>query len=355
MITKKRRIIKRVEAYGYAVARLRARLSGFLKRSDYETMLKMGSTREILRFISSSTLYGRFLGSLEGLDLMEVEKGLTRAYYSLFDDVRRMLKPDVRFFLDAVHRKFELETLRSLIRAKAASLPPSEALKVIVPVGRYTREFCEELLRAKDLVRLISMVEDKMLERNLLAAVKEYERIKSPLPLEAAVDRYNYSMLFSEADKLSGLDRRWISMFLGMEVDVKNMVSIIRGREQGLTADQINELALIPHYYNLNPGIVVKAASAPNLQVAIQTLALTRYGVALSKAEPTLLSVEVSLTNYLLNEYRRVFLYYPFHVGFIYAFLNLAFYEVSDIRALLIGKAEGLPADAIVEHLSLYR
>lgn len=347
--------LKRIETYAYPIARLRARRGLLLKKSGYEAALKTTSPLGLLRFISSSSVHGRFIGTIEELgDLVNVEKRIMRAYYDHFEDVRKMLKKEVRPLLDAVYRKFELEALKSIIRAKSADVAPSEAFKTILPIGRYDLKTCENMLRARDMLGLIALIDDELLKNNLTIAFKKSEELRSPLPLEVAIDRYAYSILFSEARKLTGLDKKWINRFLGVEVDIKNIVSVIRGKTYGLTVDEIKDYVIVPHYYKLDAPLLIKAASAPGVEGTVRMLDSTPYAISLSKAEPTPLGVEKCLTRHLIREYERVFVRYPFHTGFIYAFLNLCFFEVRDVRAMLIGKAEELPADAIAEHLILY-
>lgn len=349
---RKTRFVKRVETYGYAVARLRARKSFLLTTSDYESLLKIGSTRELLHVVSRSPLYGRYLEGLEGLTLDDVERRLWEAQAKALDDVKKMIRGPTSLFLDYLQRKFELETLRTLVRVKAFDLPLTEALKYVIPIGSFTRERIEEMLRAKDLLRMIDMVGDEELERKLMAALEKYKSLNNPLPLEAAIDRYMDYVVSKGAEKLPRTDRRWVLKFLNVESDLKNIVLAVRSKSLNLAIEDFNEYIVLPHYFKVTPEAINKAFTAPSVDVAIQTLAsLTPYGSVLLKAGSDPISLEREAKRYLIEEYRKVFFYNPFNMGFVYAFLNLLYLELSNIKTLIIGRHDELPSELIAESL----
>ena len=57
--------------------------------------------------------------------------------------------------------------------------------------------------------------------------------------------------------------------------------------------------------------------------------------------------------DYFIRENTRVFLSYPFHIGTVLAFLNLYLAEIQNLKAVLIGKVENVPANKIRENLTI--
>jgi len=345
------------KVYGYAVARLRARRGFFPTLSDYEDLLKIATPKELMHALSRLPIYGRYFEGLEEAGLDDVERRLKEAQVEVLSDLKDMVRGPSSSFFDFILRKLELEALKTIVRAKARGLPLTEALRFTVPVGRLSPERIEEMLKAKDLPRMIGLIGDVELERRLLAALERYERLRSPLPLEAAIDRQAYSYLLRGAEALREPDgRRWVRELVGTEIDLKNVLFLMRSYALKVSLEDFEEYIELPHFYRVSRELLASLLASPNIEVVIRTLASqTPYGPPLLKAGPNLISVEREMHRFMISRYQRVFLYSPFHVGFIYAFLHLFFTGLRNLQAIVVGKREGLPNEMIAEALIMIR
>ncbi|MCX8205366.1 MAG: V-type ATPase subunit, partial [Candidatus Nezhaarchaeota archaeon] len=333
-------LAKRVETYGYVTARLRARKAFLLTPADYESLLKAASLKDALLIILKSPIYGRYLKGIEEEGGVEgIEQKLRKAYLELLNEVKLMIRGPTSFFLDHVLQKFELEALKAVLKAKALNIPASEALRLIVPAGRLTRAKLEELLRAKDLIRAILIIEDEELQRRLLAASERSKEFGGTFPLEAAIDRYAFSLMSTGIEKLPELDRKWVSKLVGTEADLKNIVLLVRSYLLKVGIEEYKEYVMLPFSYKVASDLLVKLLTSPNIETLTQALASqTRHGALLLKtgSDPAVLERETQ--RYMISEYRKVFLQSPFHMGFIYSLLSLIHLELRDLRAIIVGK-----------------
>jgi vacuolar-type H+-ATPase subunit C/Vma6 len=341
------------EAYGYAVARLRARRGFFPTLGDYEGLLKVATPKELIHALSKLPIYGRYFEGLEEAELDGVERRLREAQLKILSDLKDMVRGPSASFFDFVLRKLELEALKTVVRAKVQELPLAEALRFTVPVGRLSPGRIEEMLRVKDLPRMIGLVGDVELERRLLVALERYERLKSPLPLEAAIDQQAYSYLLKGVKGLRKLDdRRWIREFIGTEVDLKNVLFLMRSYTLKVSPEDFEEYIMLPHFYRVSRELLVNLLASPSVEMVIRTLASqTPYSAPLLKAGPDLTSLEREVNRFMVSRYQRVFLHSPFHVGFVYAFLHLLFTGLRNLQVMVVGKREGLPSEIIAKAL----
>ena len=336
--------MRRPDEYAYALARVYAKRSFMLRRSDYEAMAKAVSYHQALRHLAA-TPYAKYIGEAEAI--ADVERGLAKSYEDLFSEVVRLASGKPRAFLEAVKYRHELEALKAVLRAKFAGLTREEALRNIVPIGRVTQELCERMLGARDVASAIAMVWDEALRSSLLSALEEAEDLRNPYPIELAVDRHAYQVLGRACEELKGMDRDWARRLLGEEVDAKNVVACLRLKSMGIKDYQAY---LLPYKLRFTVERASRLMAAPTIGEAV---AMVRDIVGEVKAS-TVPEVEAHLARRLASINSSVFLHYGFHVGLIYALLNLKFFELRDLKALLIGKSEGLSAEEILSRLVLY-
>lgn len=337
--------MRRPDAYAYALARVYAKRSYMLKAEDFENMARAISYQQALRYLAS-TSYGPYIASAE--EVMDVDRGLAQSYNDLFEELTRLVSGKAKAYIELSKYKHELEVLKAILRAKFSNVPKTEALRLIVPVGRYGPEVCEKLIGARDTSTAIFMVQDEELKGRLHVALKGAEELKSPYPLELAVDRYAYGLLGKAVEELKGLDRDWVRRLLGEEVDLKNFMVCLRLKSMGVK-DYKNYL--LPYKFRFTVEMASKAMSAPTLSEAL-TVVKDLWG-EVPKAT-SLTEVEAHLLRRLAKVNAAIFLHYGFHVGILQALLNLKFFEVRNLKALLIGKSEGLPAEDIMSRLILH-
>jgi len=337
--------MRRPSQYAYALARVYAKRSYMLKPADYEAMAKAVSYHQALRYLST-TSYAKYVAGAE--ELTDVERGLALSYNELFNEVSRFVSGRPRAFLELVRYRHELEVLKSLLRAKFADVPRDEALRNVVPFGRFNQEFCEKLLRARDVATAISLIQDEALRGSLSAALKEAEELRNPCPIEVAIDKHAYQLLGRASDELRGLDRDWVRRLLCGEVDAKNLMICLRLKLIGVKDPKAY---LLPYGHRFTVERAARVMAAPTIGEA---LALVRDLVGEVKYT-SLSDVEGHLLRRLASMNSSVFLHYGFHLGLPFALLNLKFFELRDIKALLIGKSEGLPGEEILSRLILHR
>ncbi len=337
--------MRRPDQYAYALARVYAKRSYMLKPADYEAMAKAISYHQALRHLST-TFYAKYVAGTE--ELPDVERGLALSYNELFDEVSRFVSGKPRAFLELVKYRHELEVLKALLRAKFAEVPKNEALRNVVPLGKFNQEFCEKLLGARDVTTAISLIQDEALRSTLLSALKEAEELKNPYPIEVAVDKYVYQLLGKTSGELGGLDREWIKKLLGEEVDTKNLMICLRLKSMGVKDPQIY---LLPYKYRFTVERATRVMAAPTVGEA---LAAVRDLIGEVKYT-SLSDVEGYLLKRLASINASVFLHYGFHLGLLFALLNLKFFELRNLKALLIGKSEGLPGEEILSRLILHQ
>ncbi|MBS7612821.1 V-type ATPase subunit [Candidatus Bathyarchaeota archaeon] len=343
-----------VTEYHTAVALIGALKSFMLTSAQYEVMLRIRSPARFLTMLRETT-YGEVLPEPSPRFRVEdVEKRLLEHYYQVFGKVLRATPPSSKPVLEAMLRRHEVNCLKTLLRAVTYHVKSEEVLKEIVPVGRYDLDLCRKILGAKDLNEFIDSIEPD-LKHSITPALKLFEEKGSLIPVEIAMDNYALIRMWDSLKALSTHDREVAEHLIGIEVDFVNVMSVLRARRLGI------EVAMLPIsvYRYVEQTLLDSMSRASSTVKAMELLKNTPYAIPAVKAskDPSraLFRLEVEFKRYLARESERVFLGDWFHIGTLIGFLNLKFYEVSDLIAMLNGKVDGLEVKEVRDILILYQ
>lgn len=338
-----------VSEYAYGVARLRAKRAFMLKPDDYEALLRAPTIHQALTHLRSVSDLAREIPQTESPH--DIERHLLNKFAEIFQVLIKTLKGNSRAFLETTFNKYEYETLKALLKAKFLGLSEGEISLVAPPLGRYSGPLYASLLSTKGVDQAIDLIPDVELKLPLKEASKQAEALKNPLPFETAVDNLLFTKLWKLAGKLKMIDRKWVAHLLGVEADIKNILVLVRGKALGLQPSVIEKM-LLPFCYKLPFNL--KDLTSQSLASILQVLSSTYYGKALSSLAKDAIEIERALQSLWVKENETVFLHYPFTLGLFYAYINLKYVELKDVRAILLSKLAELPpqkvASLIIRH-----
>lgn len=348
------------QEYAHGSAFVSTLKSYLLKRENYEKLLNVKSAHEVVSALSGTT-YGKSISGLVEEDIIiELEKKLLHDYYEIFEKTLMITPSRALYFMKTVFYKHELSTLNTILRMLAEGLSSEEAMKRIIPVGRYDHKRCETIVTAKTVQHAIGTIEESALRQSLIPLLRTYELTRSTLPLEATIERFALTKIWEQAGYLRGWDREEIRHLVGQEIDLVNMICLARAKKLGLEQSVIQEV-LIPIHYFTTPSNFKVALRSPSPTDALRALTPGYYEHILAKllvlceTEKSFSPVEIGFKRYLTNEYLTTFQGLRFHAGVILAYLNLKFYEINDLKAIAVGKANNLSADRIKQTLILHQ
>jgi len=341
----------RVSKYAYGIVRVRAKRAFMLKPEDYEALLRAPNIHQALAHLRSVSDFGRDVPQTE--DMYEIEKHLANRFVEVLRTLIESINEEVaKVFLERAFTKYEYETLKALLKARFLGVPEGEAVLMAPPLGRYSGALYSSLLSAKNVDEAIDLVPETELKPILKEALREAETLKNPLPMEVAVDKWLYTRLWELTNELKGDDKKWAKHLLGIEIDMKNILALVRGKVLGLQPSVI-EKGWLPLCYKL--PLDFKGLASQPLSSILQAIATSYYGKAVSPLMRDAVEVERALEALWVKENEDVFLHYPFTLGLVYAYGNLKYVELKDIRALLFSKLMNLPLQKTLALITRHR
>jgi len=330
--------------------------SYLLKESDLNVLLECEDLEGVSRILENTPYRDEIaVVPIEMVTSLDLEKAFTKNFLKTFGEIWEHSSEDLKIILDDILRKFEVENVKAILHAKMAELDVDEALRFIIPIRHYDEIACKNLLEktrtVEDVVKLMAETEYGQV---LQGALKTYKETGLLMPLESALDDYVVRKLWQDVHELKGVDIRVAKEILGTEIDMLNIKIILRCKALEMDEDFIRRLVL-PIHYALTKEDLESGIMAIDVEDAISTLMVKGYKKWMAealreyRASKSALAVEIVLDKLLLKTNQAIFIKYPspFHIGVILAFLNLKWFELKNLRAIVTGKENKVPSEKI--------
>lgn len=329
-----------------------------------------GRSLHSIRSILAKTPYQKEISEIPAKQLSSVslEKAFLRNYVRTCKGIMDHSPRDIHSLLSSILMKFEADNVKAILRAKEAGISVDEAMRYITPVGRLDEVRCQKILEsAKSVGDVIELLSELEYGSVLKVALEGREETRVLLPLAVAVDKYVYGKIWEATGKLKGLDKKIARAVLGVEIDSINIKVIFRCRTMGIGVDRVKRY-LIPVTEVFGEKELEEATKVTDIKSSIESLltvaklAMTRdYQYVLTdlqreyESSQSLSKLEMILDRGLLKTSLRMLKRYTpfFNIGLILAFLNLKWFEVRNLRAIMIGVEEKIPPDEIRKLLVL--
>ncbi len=325
--------------YAYAYARIRARMSELL---DERKLRELVDTRRE-DFLASlmDTAYKEKLtkAAVTEIDARKIEKALRE---ELIDQHLMVIKSTggaIRDVFEVFLRRLEVKNLKAVIRAKAAETQTPEANSI------------------ESMIKQLESPYRRVLEE----ALHEYEKSKSVLILENALDEEIADALWNRIERLGVTDKEIVRKIIGTEFDIANLMTLLRCKSEEITEAEMRKYFL-PYVYafDFNADAVKDAISAENVSTAIQLMpASSVYKEVLTgalsayEAEKSLIPFEYALSRYFLVTIKNILRGYPINIGTIIAFLYLKDIEIRNLSTITVCKENEIPAEETMKMLKI--
>jgi vacuolar-type H+-ATPase subunit C/Vma6 len=332
--------------YAELAAATRSFKGELLQSAQLERLIETGSLAETVSAITSG-----HITSVEESDLSPVETYLTHKVIELTERLSSYAPQDSRLLISLFARSFEFECVKAILNASAARVNVEEALRHIVPAGKFTPDRCKDLIEAHNPTRVVESIEDESFKRFLLPKLTGEG---AGIQTISAIDQYYFTRLWAASNLPDPLDAQSAKSLIGEAIDHVNILVAFRTRLMGLDARTASTM-MIPVNYGLSQSFD-ELPEANNTQSLARILEKTRYVHILETAT----AFDTAAVEYALNRSHaktcvNTFAGFPFNVGLALAFLFLKNYELRDLFGLINAKANNVPSERALASLILYQ
>ena len=353
-------------AYAGTLGRLKVQLPDFLKKDAYAALVASKDVLEITKLLEGAG-YGPDLAAVaatyQGVARLEVavNRRFVRRSRQVLDAAPYAGKPMVAAYL----RRWDIQNLGLILSAKAEGRALAETETFLVSSREIPAGFFAGAMTLDDFRQLLNQPTVEGVAQQavrygygaaLLPRIEAFERTHDIFPLLQALDQSYYRQLLDSIRHFQG-DEWNFRQFVQSEIDARNALLLLKGREGGLPAEVVQERFL--------PGGTFPVTAAMDLYGARGVLELVE---ALQPRFPTLaegnaLYQEIrSLTGYeaalardrAVREFRRL-RSYPLSSAILLTYLLQAELERTDLRRIIYGQQYGLTGAQISDELVVPR
>jgi V/A-type H+-transporting ATPase subunit C len=344
--------------YLHVNPRIRALLSYILPKKPVERLLDATSASE-LQNIFMNTHYGEHFKEGEEFTPEAIELSLRRHFFEVYTSLSRGMTGEVNTFFKAFMNLFDAVNLKHIIRG-IHSKRIEETVPYLVPIGKQSMAYYLNLLESENMMQAISQISDDPIRTALERVYPRYEATQLTFILESALDRQIYTHLWKIASSwkrtaiFGARERFSLRNLIGEKIDLANILITLRALSLGLNPEQF----IIPVAYKIVNELDA-ATKFPNMRDALEAFSKSFYFGPLihrlPEGVPDIVSrLEVIFNRYHVKKCRVKLADFPFQITPFYCFFTIKFFEVQDLKTLMIGKLEGVEAADIKDLLIVY-
>lgn len=328
--------------WAYIVARVKVMKRKLIPSEEFKKLLNM-DFNEIVRYLEE-TEYKKEIDELaykySGPRLLDyaLTLNLGRTYKKILDVSFGQAKE----FIAAYLTKWDIWNIINIVRGKIAGVSPEEIEEALVSVGEYTMDFYRSLI-AKELDEVVKTFEGTpyydALSKVGSASLSE---------IEDEMYKIYYSRILRE--RPSELALKLFVDFIRMEIDIKNIKTILRLKREEVPSDEIMK-RIIPGGYELTEDEAAKlvAMSWDELTKSLEGYWFWRGIESIDGRE--LSRIEIKFDKVWMEAVARRASNYPLSILPVLQYMVLKKMEVDNLRTLGWGKWQGIPGEEIEKQL----
>jgi V/A-type H+-transporting ATPase subunit C len=338
--------------YAYVNARIRSKEAKLLDDAKLNELIESGSLEELVGLLED-TDYGEYVAEVmnELKDPVAVEKALDMYLADLYALMYRISPDGAKNVLKVFAKKFDIKNIKTLIRAKFVGLDAEETYSLLIPLGNIPVEKLKELAEVKTVEEVIRGLDGTEYFKVLQEELSNYEQASTIIGFELALDRY-YLESLRKTIMTEGKEEDLFREFVGTMIDVENLKVILRGKADGLSADEIGKYVSLTGY-ELASWKLKDLMSAGGIEGVLSSLEGTSYADVLAEAmeefekTKSIYAFEKALDKFVLEKGKKLSTRKPFGVGPIIGLIVSKELEVKNLKAIIKGKIENLKPEEI--------
>ena len=330
-------------SYAAVQGSIRARLSRLLDEAAWKSLVEANSLAELGQLLARTTAARAVAG--DGRILARNLRGeVAAAGRVLARYLPRRSAALVAWYL----QRFEIENLKTVLRAVHYRLERRRALDALVPVPA-PRLPSESLLEADSVSMVLEQIRTTPFARPLQNAMERYQQERRLFHLEVALDLFYFRKLVRLIESQGEEGEAGARRLLGRWIAIQNLLWAFRYRIYGgMTPEEIINFTL-HRAFAAGLDMVRRVALGSSLAAEAGRLGF-QVSPALSEVEAlTEIEIRAERERFLLatSVIRRPL----FHLGGVLAYLWLLESEVRDLAVIAEGKAAGLTGAEIAPRL----
>jgi V/A-type H+-transporting ATPase subunit C len=345
-----------LNAYGLPYGSLKVTKTQFLKRVDYEEMLRLSTPADFISYLGDRGYGDDFSSSsanYQGIDLLEASNNnhLSRINkYSLSVTPQNGKDLIVSYLI-----KWDLHNIKTILISKNLNLKLDETEKHLIsennaPLGMFAglldRNDYRNILSMDGIEEIVSYLLKFGYGKVLLSYLDDYRKSNNLSTLLLSLDLYYYDMMKEKFRFYSGTEGP-IFRLIKKTIDVKNIMTILKNIEYSSTDNISNYIISGGSLSQQTTDDLMKSGSVEEAVQKLKGYSDLSKGLDFYRRRGSLVGLEGQLNSNLYWEFISTLEMSSLSLNNIIAFLMRAEAEWKDIRNLVFSRYYGINEETI--------
>lgn len=325
--------------YAYSASRIRARETKLLDSNRFDRMLNAATPEEAYKALTEVD-YG--FGGESANDFYSFEVLLSEEMKKTFS-LMYEITPQIEV-MKAFQRRYDYFNIKVLLKAEFQNIEPPS---ILIDTGTFDKDEIVRIIQDRDYKELTPIMRE-----TILNIYDVFSRMHDPQAIDLLLDKASFNQFTSD---LLNTDNDFLHSIARITIDITNIKMYVRARAINKTEDFLKKLLL--EGGEIPVSLYIENIEKP-FEVIIEALRETRYKDIIKKAfEVYKEKRNVSALEKLLDDYFMEFLqqakWITIGVEPFIAYLFAKETEIRNVRIIMTGKINNLPAELIRERLRL--
>jgi len=347
-----------VRKYGFINAKLRTRISKILPDDFMMRLSRAHSITEAVQLFKNTQFSGIVAVYTKTGDLKMVELELLKHEINMYVELEKFMEPDILSFVRVLAARFEVDNLKNILRLwfdkTIRKRDIQEALLYIYKARIHFDLHWDQVLAAEDLTQVSHILGSTPYSEIIYNAREEVNEKQSLFVIEAMLDKYYYTELIKEVEKLKKQDHTIARRLIGVEIDLQNINLIVRFKKMYHFSFEEAMGYLLPYGYSVNKQTLSDVFETQDVTKTLKGFMEKRYSglkallsTQTSEGYSRLVLIERVLDQIMMYEVQKVLLSNPFTIGIILVYFILKRNEIRKIITILNAKYYNIAEDRI--------
>ncbi|NJE76790.1 V-type ATP synthase subunit C [Thermococcus sp. ES12] len=334
------KIVWKYTPYSYPNARIKAMEAKLLTEQRFN---ELAESRTLQNFVVNleDTDYKDYLTDVSAYTIEEIERALEKALAGTYELMIKILPKRVSPFFGLMLEEWDVRNIASVVKAKFAGDVAGDYVMEIGPMLPKVRAMAEAKTMEEILVILEGTPYEEPYQRLLLGEISLQE-------FETELYRMHYGKLLRYALSRKEDERVILEEFVRLKIDKTNILTVLRAKAAGMTAEEIRPLVIPGGSIKLDPLLHVD-----DLSMALAELDSTKYGKVIrdvrEEVERDLSVLERALERHILERMNELNRFYPLSVAAPLSYILQREREVRKLRAIAKLIEDGVHPERIKE------
>ncbi len=332
--------------YSAIAAKIKSMVGKMLSAPDYEELMRKRSVGEVAAYLKGRAEYHDILRDVNetAIHRDELELFLRTSLIADFAKLYRFAHADVRQFLKLFFVNFEINVLKQMVRSVNTGQAFSSRLSAFLQ--QHVSFDVQALSRADSIPALVDALQHSRYGMALGNLVKSRETV-TIFDFEMTLDILNYKLLADGIQKqLKGTEQKHMLTLVGSEADMMNLMWIYRCKVNLKLPPELVYSYIIPIYYHIRQGDILKMANAQSPDELFGLLRQTRYAALFAGGD-----FETQYLQYFQTLCTRMLRGNPYSIAGIQCYMWLKEIEFRNIISIIESIRYGLEPDEIKSYL----